>query len=542
MPSHLPRQGWAPDLRHAPEADGIRLPIHPPHPRRAARRRRLLAALLALATVVGIRAAGSRGRQAAAQPVPETQPKGLAASQVELAEGIEALAEGRDVDAAELLAAATAADPHNGTALHWLGLAQLRLGRAAAAVASLTAALAAKQPPEAGRQRVTADLRTAQLAAAGAGQPLAGSGPSEPSAATAGAAGAVGAAGTSGTAPPPTPEEPPFVGPPSSGSPLVCTEPPPLWEGRLSLEASYDSNPGLLPDDTTLLPLKTRQTGTATDGGGDLDVRLEAHPFYDRGGFSLGLGVTGNQSAYRQQSDLDLSLAGGFVQLAWGSDPRGYLTGPLGYTRVPAGSGRLALLLQAAGSWLGLGGAEYLRLAGGAAALTVNGPGPTATRIDLAASNLRFAGDGAGDLRRSGSELSAGLSESLFLGGRGGYLRVAASGGEQRAGASFANHFVEVAAEAGTPLPARWTLYLDVDRRQQRFDNPQSNLTQTTGPARDDISWRGSVAAVRMLGDCLALTARASYVRRDSNVELFGPSPAFDYRRTVAGLGITWFF
>ena len=166
----------------------------------------------------------------------------------------------------------------------------------------------------------------------------------------------------------------------------------------------------------------------------------------------------------------------------------------------------------------------------------------TVSRIDLAGSNRRFAGDGAGDLRRSGSELSAGLSESLFLGGRGGYLRVAATGGRQQAGAVFANRFVEVTAEAGAPLPARWTLYLDVDRHQQRFDNPQSNLTQATGPARDDVSWRGSLAAVRMLTDRLALTARASYVRRDSNVELFGLRPAFDYRRTVAGLGINWFF
>jgi hypothetical protein len=533
MPPHRVRQCWEPGFRPAGEADGVRLPIHPPHPPRTARRRRL-AILLALATVAGIRAAGSCARQAAAQPVPkalEAQPAGLAASQVELAEGIQALAAGRDLDAAELLAAAAAADPQNGTALHWLGLAQLRLGRAAAAVGSLTAALAARQPPEAGRERVTADLRTAQLAA-GPEQPLIAPGPSQPPATPA------------GPAPPPAPEEPPFLGPPAAGSPLVCTGPPPRWDGRLSLEASYDSNPGLLPADTTLLPLKgTRATGTATNGGLDLDLRLEAHPFYDRGGWSLGLGVTGNRTAYRDQSDLDLALAGGFVQLAWGNDPRGYLTGPLGYMRVPAADGgRLGLLLQAAGSWLGLGGADFLRLAGGAAALTVKGPGPTATRIDLAASSQRFAGDGAGDMRLSGGELSAGLAESMFLGGRGGYLRLAASGGERRAGASFANHFVEVKAEAGAPLPASWTLYLEVGRLQERFDDPQSNLTQTTGPARDDVSWQGSVAAVRMLGDHFAVTARATYVRRDSNVQLFGLTPVFTYRRSVAGLGISWFF
>ncbi|HXO39881.1 MAG TPA: hypothetical protein VN999_00410, partial [Thermoanaerobaculia bacterium] len=89
---------------------------------REIRRRRLLATLLALATVVGSGAAGSRARQAAAQPAPEIRPGGLAASQVEAAEGIEAFAAGRDLDAAELLAAATAANPQDGTALHWLGL------------------------------------------------------------------------------------------------------------------------------------------------------------------------------------------------------------------------------------------------------------------------------------------------------------------------------------------------------------------------------------------------------------------------------------
>ncbi|HLX06607.1 MAG TPA: hypothetical protein VKY89_01965 [Thermoanaerobaculia bacterium] len=447
------------------------------------------------------------------EPAPEDQPKGLAASEVDLADGILALEEGRDLAAAELLAAAVAADPQNGTALHWLGLAELRLGRAAAAARTLAAALAARRPPEAGRQRVAADLRAARLAAGDQGAV-----PAAPPAAASGL--------------------------PLSGTdlPRSCGGPPPRWEGRLSLEASYDSNPGLLPADATFLPLtRARPAGAATDGGGDLDLRLEAHPFYDRGGFSLGLGVIGNRSAYRNQGDLDLSLGGGFAQLAWGKDPRGFLTGPLGYTRVPVGYGRLALLLQAAGSWTGLGNADFLRQAGGAAALTVNGPGPAATRLDLGASQLRFAGDATGDLRRSGSELSAGIGESLYLGG-GGYLRLAASGGAQQAGAAFAHHFVEIAAEAGAPLAAGWTLYLDVDRRQERFDDPQSNLTRPAGPVRDDASWRGSAAAVRMLGERLAFTARTSYVRRDSNVELPGAMPLFAYRRTIAGLGISWFF
>ena len=113
--SHLVRQGWGLGLRPTGEAAGVRLPVHRPLPRRAARRRRLLATLLALVTVIG--AAASCARQAAAQPVPnapqapEAQPAGgLAASQVQLAEGIQAFGAGRDLEAVELLAAAAAGE------------------------------------------------------------------------------------------------------------------------------------------------------------------------------------------------------------------------------------------------------------------------------------------------------------------------------------------------------------------------------------------------------------------------------------------------
>ncbi len=464
--------------------------------------------LLAAAGVLLTQAAATGERPASAG---EAQPGGLAVSEVELAEGILAFEEGRDGDAAALLAEAVSADPRNGTARHWLGLAQLRLGRAAAAVASLTAALTAERPAAAGKRRVTADLAAARLAA---GDLHAAPGP----------AGAVPAPLDLGSAP-------------------DCTPPPPRWEGRLSLEADYDSNPGLLPADATFLPLTgTRPAGTATDGGGDLGLRLEHHPFYDRGGWSLGIGVTGDRSAYRNQSDLDLTLAGGFAQLAWGKDSRGTLTGPLGVMRVPAGESPAAVLLQAGGTWVRLGAADYLRLAGGAGSLTLRGPGRSETRIDLGASQLRFAADLPGELRRSGSEVAAGIGESLFLGDGGGYLRAAASGGERQAGASFTYRFVEITAEAAAPQVGGWTFYLQAARRQERFANPQSNLTQPAGPARDDASWRGAAAALRMLSPHLACTAHAGFVRRDSNVTLPGKLPLFDYRRTTAGLGVTWFF
>jgi tetratricopeptide (TPR) repeat protein len=497
---------------------------------------------------------------------------GIAATEVYLTEGILAFEEGRHAAAAALFTAAVKADSNNGTALHWLGVTDLLLGRAAVAVGALKAALAARGSPEAGRWRVTADLGAAQLAAGdlraavrtlGAaarqrpddaptlwryGTALRRSGQEEAGERAQARARELGvelaAVITAGPNQPSAPErEPPLAPPPFPGGPLDVSLPLPRWEGRMTLEAGYDSNPGLLPADATFLPLTgSHPAGTATDGGADLDLRLEAHPFYSQGGWHLGLGVVGNRSAYRHQGDLDLSLAGGFAQLAWGKDPRGYLAGPLGAMRVPEGDGRLGLLLQAAETWTRLGADDYLRLAACAASLTVRGTANTATRIDLGASQLRFAGDGSGDLRRSGSELWLGLSESLFAGGRGGYLRLALGGGERRAGGSFAHRFLEVTVEAGAPPVAGWTLFLQAGRRQERFDHPQSNFTQPGGPTRDDASWRGAIAATRMLGQHLAGTVRLSYLRRDSNVELPGHLPLFAYRRTTAGLGVSWLF
>jgi hypothetical protein len=518
-------------------------------------RRRLLATLLALSTA-GTLAPPARGLQGAGAEWATAQApeRGMAASEVLLAEGMLAFEERRDGEARQLLAAAAAADPQNGTALHWLGLADLRLGRSGEAVGALAAALAARRPPEAGKRRVAADLATARQAAAAAsapGQP--------PGAAAAPPLGAMPVFPGPAVPPvPPEPAAPPLLSPPAAaqpaaaplvtappfpGGPLPATGLPPRWEGRLSLEAAYDSNPGLLPADATFLPLTgNRPSGAATDGAADVDLRLEAHPLDDRGAWRLGLGMIGNRSAYRQAGDLDLGLAGGFVQVGRGQDPRGYLTGPLGVLRVPSGDGRLGLLLQAAETWIWLGGRDYLRVAAGGAGLTVRGPRATATHLDLSASQLRFVGDSPGDLRRSGSEIAAELSESLFTGGGGGYLRVVLGGGERQAGRAFAHRFWQVAADAAAPLAGGWTLYLQAARRQERFDHPQSNLTQPAGPARDDRSWRGSAALVRMLGRHLAGTARAGYVRRDSNVLLPGRLPLFAYRRTIAGLGVSWFF
>ena len=105
--------------------DADRPPTSAPRP--APRQRRHRRAALRGLAVGALMAVGAGGLHAAPPPPPaaeapaaETaqaaQPTGLAASEVELAEGMLAIEEGRDLDAAELFRAAAAADPQNGTA------------------------------------------------------------------------------------------------------------------------------------------------------------------------------------------------------------------------------------------------------------------------------------------------------------------------------------------------------------------------------------------------------------------------------------------
>ena len=55
---------------------------------------------------------------------------------------------------------------------------------------------------------------------------------------------------------------------------------------------------------------------------------------------------------------LDLGEAHGAVQLAYGSDPLGFLQGALGHARVPFGASRLTALLQAGGAAYQVDGAQ----------------------------------------------------------------------------------------------------------------------------------------------------------------------------------------
>jgi len=416
---------------------------------------------------------------------------------------------GEDQEAATLFEEAVRLDPREGSAWHWLGLTYLELGRTREAVDRLEASLKAKHPPAAGRERVRADLQAAREALKGAQT------------------------------------SPPVFAEPGYGLIMLSFEELPSWEGRIGLESVYDSNPALLAESLPIpVPGIDGVGEVPSDLAAALNLRVAANPFYDRGGWSLGLSFDANQSLYQDLGDLDLSFSRGMASLAWGRSASGIATGPLGYTRVPSGAGRAILLLQGGGSFTWLDGNLFLRSADSALSLAIPESAWGETRVALRGSDLDFREeDGPPAFDHSGSEVSLGLGQVFFLGreGRRPYLRLDQTTGKSHAGRVFESSFDKTSAELSLPLPGRWTLFLLGSRRQDRFAHPESNVTDPAGPARDDLTWRITATTIWQVDQHLSWIVRGSHVRRDSNVEI-STGPLLDYRRTIFSFGFNWVF
>jgi tetratricopeptide (TPR) repeat protein len=426
--------------------------------------------------------------------------RSLAAAGVSFALGVQAFEDGDFQAAEQLFLEAVQHDPRHGDALHWLGLTDLRLGRATEAVGRLEASLNAEEKPSAGRWRVQRDLRLARAARDGA---------------------------------------PVVIEPPHYDPEIPIFEPLPRWEGRAGLVAMHDSNPGLLPEDLLFpLPGHPSLSGATPDEAVGLDVQVEAHPFYSRG-WNLGLAVNGQQSVYQDQSDLDFSLLRATASLAWGTSPTGSVAGPLGPTRVPTGQDRFSFVLQGGGAQVWLEGDPYLGAIQAAFALTARESGRTATRLEIEARNHSYSEDGLGALRRSGTEVTLGMSQTFFLRGEDRSLRLGLAAGERRAGRAFDSSSGEALLEIARPLPRNGSLRVLGSWRKDRFDHPESSLA-TGRPEREDTTRRVTVAPVWRINDQFSWTLRGSHVRRDSNVLIGLGSPLFDYERTTFSLGLEW--
>jgi hypothetical protein len=435
----------------------------------------------------------------------EIPQRSTAAAEVALTSGILAFEEGDYQRAADLLAEAVERDPREGTSLHWLGLAYLKLGRARDAIAQLEASLRAERPPAAGRDRVRADLRLAHGLEDGG------------------------------------PARIPEIEIPEEGPLLRDPLAPRRWSVQAGLVFAEDSNPGLLPQTATALPLLgTGPVRATSDTAARADLRLDLAPFYDHRGWSLGASLAGSRFFYQDFGDLDLTLLQGHLSLAWGGDLRGALFGPFGGVAVPRRAGRLAVVLQGGGFDLRLGGDDYLRVVEAGGSILVRETARTATRFDVEARDRSFQRDGPSPRRRSGRETSVGLSQCLYLGRAD--LRLGLLAGERGGGKAFASSFTGALAELSLPLSGPWALLLSGTLRDESFAHSESRLG-TSGPDRDDLSWDIEATSIRRLNERLRWTASGSYFRNDSNLDLAGGGgPLFDYRRTVLSTGFVWSF
>jgi hypothetical protein len=433
----------------------------------------------------------------------EENGRSLAAAGVAFAMGVQAFEDG-DLQAAEqLFLEAVGHDPQHGDALHWLGLTYLRLGSANEAVDRLEASLNAGEKPSAGRRRVQRDLQLAREARArGDGAQF-------------------------------------QIEPPPYDLEIPIFEPLPRWDARVGLDAMHDSNPGLLPEDLLFsLPGHPSLSGATPDEAVGLDVQVEAHPFYSRG-WSLGLAMSGQQSIYQDQSDVDFSLLQAMASLAWGTSPTGSVAGPRGSTRVPSGHDRFSFVLQGSGAQVWLGGDSYLGAIEAAFAITARESGRTATRFEIEARDSSYSQDGPGALRRSGTEVTLSVSQTFLLGGDNRSLRLGIATGERRAGRAFDSSSGEALFELTGPLPRSGSLHVLGSWQRDRFDHPESSLAMGR-PEREDTTWRVTLAPVWRINDQFSWTLQGSRVRRNSNVLIGLGSPLFDYARTTFSLGLEW--
>jgi len=323
---------------------------------------------------------------------------------------------------------------------------------------------------------------------------------------------------------------------PGFGGLLPLRDQPP-FDLRLGAAYGTDSNPAQVTNRT--FGVLTR---VVHDRVTDLDLRAATYPFYGRGsddprnGWSLGL--TGQVKADRFQ-DLD-SLNerqwSAAVQLAWGSDPLGYLTGPLGYTRVPFGHSPFSLLLQAGRTDTRINGDPQLTADEAALTLVAREAVVTATQVELDVQRRNYI-----DGFEKADFWSVGASQFFFLGRRDRYLRFGVSRGKENDGLRFDTTSLEGTAELALPLTDRVVVQLAGSRRKDESESSfpiflSSRFDTTTDRVAAALSWE--------VGRHLYVTGRASWSERRTDTPFFIVSPvllAFDkYQRTVASVGIQW--
>jgi hypothetical protein len=434
-------------------------------------------------------------------------------AEVWLVEGVAALQQERNQDAVDSFRSCLSLDPQEGTCRYFLGIGLLRLGKAAEAAVEIEASQRSARPPRVDRERVLADLRTAQGVAKESPEP---------------SARAIDVAEWQPRPPAPDPR--------------------PRFEGRASLAAGVDSNPTLLSEDFRLpLPSGGLVDGSESEALTALGLRASYHPdLHSR--WSPGLRVEVRQSLHRSLQDLDLGQATLAAHLAYGRDPRGSLEGPFGPDRAPLGDSPFTFLLQGDATDYRLGGKPYLSTLGVAVSLSWMASIRAATGLAASWQDRSFSHDLTASRRQSGRDLRFGIDQTFFLGTVDRSVRLELSQLDRTAGRAEALSRLEVSGVAELPFASRWDLHLRAAWQRDRFDHPESQLFFTTGTPRKDETWRGfaelgwSAQGRRSESPRYRLFVRGSWTDRDSSVDLGPGLPDLGYRRTTASLGWEWRF
>ena len=336
--------------------------------------------------------------------------------------------------------------------------------------------------------------------------------------------------------------------------------------GRVTVGAASDSNPSLLGEDLTspeglpnagdTFPVLAGETPIRADEEDGLtlgSLRLAFHPGSPGSAWTPAVEVAGRATMHQDLDPLDRTEARAALHLARGGDPAGFVTGPLGSTRVPRGNGRFGLLLQLGAARDLLDGETHVTSLDGAAALLFRTGQHASTRLEVRRSALDLDREGADFLGMplsgvSWDETAAGAVQSVFLGRQDRVLRLGGSAGERRGDPEVEGAFWSAHAGLDLRFARRWALFLGAELRNDDYDHPESNTFWVAGTdpdalePRDETTWRASARLVRELPAGLGLVASVLHEDRDAEEALPAFFDPFTYDRTVATLELAWRF
>lgn len=359
------------------------------------------------------------------------------------------------------------------------------------------------------------------------------------------------------------------AGPSGAAAPRSRGGRSPLFEGRVAASAEYDNRPEVLDRDFALAV--SAGAGDEVRGGwrGVLDLRVGVHPLNGQGGFTFGVVVNGMVSRNGRVRDADFQAVQPVLQATFGSDPRGFVAGPLGYARVPVGTSVAAAVVQAATSHVRAGYRGFRREDSIGAAVIVREGKVGAIQLEGRYDDLRFYGeppDGSGALPPqawNGHSVSAAVSQWFNLGGPSRWLRLAVTGASFDArlretiydprvsGSRVADPLDrmrwEIRGELVVPFAKRVAVLAHASRARETYDDLSGAYFYTPdAEPREDTLIEASASLVVEVERRVHLWVRYAWDRHTAEPtdgswqEGFGLDGVLYRQRSVAGAGVSW--